>query len=88
MSPQTPRKALLAVTLLIALPILPRGAEAHPRPRTRPQAARRVEAPASPWRGLLAFLGLASQTTPPSQPQAGCDIDPDGKCKLPAPPTP
>jgi len=89
MVPQPPRKVILAVALLVSIPVLQGGAEARPRPRTHPPVARGGPAEASPWRGLLALLGLSTQGPPPNLPQAGCEIDPDGKCRTPPnPPTP
>ena len=84
-----PRKVLFAVALFgLSIPIPQAGAEPHPRTRTRPAVTHENRAEANPWRELLAFFGLASRTPPSSLPQAGCEIDPDGKCRIPPnPPT-
>ncbi len=94
MSHQSPRKVLFAAALFgLSLPVCQATAAtpAHSgiSPRTRPAARHESGAVLhGPWHELLAFLGLASQAPPPNFPQAGCEIDPDGKCRIPPnPPT-
>ena len=86
------RKVLFAVALVgLSLPAhSARAAHSEPQPRTRSRPAVSPESRAltNPWRELLAFFGLADKTPPPNVPQAGCEVDPDGKCRIPPnPPT-
>jgi hypothetical protein len=86
------RKVLFVVALFgLSLPAHSARAANSPRqPRTRSRpAAHESRAVTNPWRELLALFGLDSQGPPPKLPQAGCEVDPDGKCRIPTnPPTP